>query len=39
LIQVQDITAAISCQWGTGNIDRFLKRCAELGYDVQGAGG
>ena len=39
LIQLQDVTAAISSQWGTGNIDRLLKRAKELGYTVQAAGG
>lgn len=38
LIQLQDVTAAVSSQWGTGNIDRFLKRSGELGYKVQAVG-
>lgn len=39
VIQLQDVTAAVSSQWGTGNIDRLLKRAGELGYRVQAAGG
>ena len=39
LIQLQDVVAAVSSQWGTGNIDRLLKRSGELGYKVQAAGG
>jgi hypothetical protein len=39
LIQLQDVTAVVSSQWGAGNIDRLLKRSAELGYKVQAAGG
>lgn len=39
LIQLQYVTAVVSSQWGTGNIDRFLRRSTELGYKVQAAGG
>lgn len=39
VIQLQDVAAAVSSQWGTGNIDRLLKRAGELGYKVQAAGG
>ncbi len=38
LIKLRDVTAAVSSQWGTGNIDRLLKRSGELGYKVQAAG-
>lgn len=38
LIQLQNVVVAVSSQWGTGNIDRILKRSAELGYKVQAAG-
>ena len=38
IIQLQDVTAAVSSQWGAGNIDRLLKRSGELGYKVQTAG-
>ena len=39
LIQVQDVSAAVSSQWGIGNIDRLLKRAGELGYKVQAVDG
>lgn len=39
VIQLQDVPAAVSSQWGTGNIDRLIKRAVELGYVVKAAGG
>ena len=39
LIQVQDVSAAVSSQWGIGNIDRLLRRAGELGYKVQAVDG
>lgn len=39
LIQLQDVIAAVSSQWGAGNIDRLIKRAGELGYKVQPATG
>lgn len=37
LIQLRDGVAAVSSQWGIGNIDRFLRKSAQLGFLVQSA--
>jgi len=34
LIQLQDGIAAVSSQWGIGNIDRFLRKAAQLRFLV-----
>ena len=39
LIQLQDVAAVVSSQWGAGNIDRLIKRAEELGFKVQAADG
>jgi hypothetical protein len=39
LIAVQDGTAAVSSQWGIGNINAFLRRAAELNFVIRLAAG
>lgn len=36
LIKIQDETIAVSSQWGIGNIDKFISRAKELGYEING---
>ena len=39
LIELQDGPAAVSNQWGIGNIERFLTRARELGFAIYPATG
>ena len=39
LVQLQDGPAAVSNQWGIGNIDRFIKRASELKITIEPADG
>ncbi len=34
LIELQDGPVAVSSQWGIGNIDRFLRKAAELNFPI-----
>lgn len=34
LIELSDSTIAICTQWGVKNIDRFISRAQEFGYDI-----
>ncbi len=34
LIKIQDEIIAVSSQWGIGNIDKFVSRAKELGYEI-----
>ena len=33
-IKIQDETITVSSQWGIGNIDKFIARAKELGYEI-----
>jgi len=34
LIELSDVTIAVSNQWGLGNIDGFIERAISLGFDI-----